>query len=302
MRATRAQARAWLHLLPVVLIVVSFTSGCGGSDSDSEAAAAAAVAYQEALAAGDSEKICELQTRAKLRGRAMTDGNGKDPLGTCRRYYAAHPELSSAADLRFEVTDVRLEPRVISLAVADLVGPGAATLPLRKHGQIWQIDGQAGAPGFSGEGDGDPVAADSSTVENVRSTYARYLERIRRGRFLEACDLLTPRYRLALAKEMDEVGSVASLCARSLRTHDSSHVGEGEVTGVRLSKRSVPEAEIDVRLGGLEGVWYMRFEDEAWRFSGGGLIDPQSQAPDPRQPDRRGDVSPVAPQDRVPAE
>ncbi len=270
--------RMVLVVLPLLVL-----GGCGGDrsttgDSGEQAAADAAIAYHQALADGDFETVCASQTRSRLKDRATQSGKGGDPEEICVEYFESNPELQEAAAAgEFTVEETTLDPRVIMLAdvnVAD--GDGAVSpVPMRQHGEKWQVDGEAGAPGFSGAG--EPAKGDQAQIDAATAAYEEFRDLLADQDYLEVCDVLSKRYRLVRAKSLDKVGAVATLCADSFEDDPAQAQAASkpyEVTGVDLKQVTIPSAELSITLAGKEGVWFMRFEDDEWRFAGGGLVDP----------------------------
>ncbi|MEA2347276.1 MAG: hypothetical protein QOG62_1063 [Thermoleophilaceae bacterium] len=258
-------------------------AGCGGSsapatsgDDAEKAASDGAVRYQQALATGDFEKVCALQTKAKLKQKAQDTGKGGDPRAVCVAYYQKHPELSKSADQPFSVTSVKLTPRTIPLADVTVDTDGdSVVVPMVGHQDEWRVDGEAGAPGFTGTGVDAP--ADQAKQDAAGQTYSDFRRLLADHKYSGACDLLTKRYRLVRAKSLDKAGVVGTLCTTSYEK-DPGAAKEAaapfDISGVQLKTLTIPGAQLNVTLGDLEGVWYMRFEDGAWRFGGGGLAPP----------------------------
>jgi hypothetical protein len=284
--------------IPLALVPLLVLAGCGGGDttageSGEQAAADAAVAYHQALADGDYDTVCSMQTRSRLKERAAQSGKGGDPTEICVKYFEENPDLQkSAAAGEFTVEQTTLEPRVISLAdvnVAD--GEGAVSpVPMRLHGEKWQVDGEPGAAGFSGAG--EPTKGDDAQIEAATGAYEDFRKTLADEDYLSACDLLSKRYRLVRAKSLDKAGVVGALCASSYEQDPAQAKAAAEpyeVTGVDLKQLIVPSARLSVTLAGKDGIWFMRFEDDEWRFAGGGLVDPNAggSTTDAAEPDSK---------------
>jgi hypothetical protein len=231
-------------------------------------------AYQSALAGRDYDEVCRLQTQQRLNQRAKQARGGGSPREVCVRFFERNADLAKDADQPFSVGSVTLTPRETQLArltVEDERG-GSAEVPMREHEGDWHIDGEAGAPGFSGTGADAP--ADPAAEEAATKAYGEFRRLLAEGDFVDACNMLGKRYRLVRAKSLERVGQVGTLCARSYEKE--SGVSEDaarpyEVTAVDLAVATVEEARADVRLGEADGIWFMRYEDGSWRFAGGGL-------------------------------
>ena len=261
-------------------------AGCGDGGPSSgggqeKAASDGAIAYQQALADGNYQEVCALQTKAKLKEKVAESRKGGDPREICEAYYEKRPELSEGAAEAFSVTAVELTPRQIPLADVTVQTDGnSAVVPLVGHQDEWRVDGEAGAPGFTGTGGDAPE--DQDREDAAARTYSDFRRALADREYLDACDLLTKRYRLIRAKSLDTAGVVSELCARSYEK-DPSEARDAanpfDVSGVDLKVLTILQATLDVKLGDLEGVWYMRYEDGAWRFGGGGLVDPSAGTP-----------------------
>ncbi len=124
-------------------------------------------------------------------------------------------------------------------------------------------------------GSTDTTGDDGYTPEQQEIVEAatNYRDAIVNGDPKAACQFTSADKRLELAKELNEAGAVSRLCIKSLRKEikDQQKAAEGEfsISAVEILGRT--EAEVEVTVGELTGIWFMVLDNNGWRFNGGAL-------------------------------